>query len=136
MTFEDARAAICGRLDNGMTTSHPATLVEYENRVQVDLAVQTAPYVSAELVYNDGDQVSMETNPGMRYSGSIWLGVHVKQGEGAAAATPFLQTLATLFKAKSFGGVVTRAPKPLPQRDHQGWVVYTLRIPFHFDDFS
>jgi hypothetical protein len=94
------------------------------------------PYVSAEVLFNDGEQKSMETVPVIRYSGAVWLGVHVKQGEGAKAALIFLGTLAALFKVTSFSGVVTGAPKPLPQRPFEGWAIYTLRIPFHFDDIS
>lgn len=134
MDFEDARAAIYSRLDEGMNATYPGTLVVYENRLNVDLSTQTAPFVAAEIHWNDGRQIGMEASPAARYEGAIYLAVYVKEYEGAAAALALLGYLAGLFKAKSFGGVNTRIARPLPGRPDRGWYAYTLRVPFWFDD--
>lgn len=134
MKFEDARAAIAGRLNTAMTTSYPAIKVQYENRLGVDLATQVEPYVDAQVKFSDGDQMNMSPTPGSRYRGGIYLSVCVKEGEGTAEAFVLLGFLADTFKTTRFSGVTTAAVVPLPGRGANGWYVETLRVPFWFDD--
>lgn len=134
MTFDDARAAIVGRLKATLDASNPTTAVSYENRATVDLATQAAPFVACEVLFNDGEQASMELAPVVRYSGAIWLAVAVKEGEGTKTALVILGTLAAAFKTVSFGGVVAQAPRPMPGFRRDGWYYEPIRVPFYFDD--
>lgn len=133
MNFEDARAAIYARLDTAWTAAHPTVPALYENRLAVDLAGRTDPFIACEILFNDGEQVSMEKTPVLRFFGAIYLSVWVKEKEGTKIALTYLGELSDLFKAASFGGVNTRAPRPLPGRPQDSWYVSTLRVPFWFD---
>lgn len=133
MDFEDARAAIYGRLDTYMTASYAGTKVQYRNRNTVDLAKQTAPFVSLEIVWNDGEQVEMGPNPRGRMRGAAWLGVWVKEGQGVKVGGQIMSALTRLFKTVSFGGVTAMMPVPLPPADQKGWEAQRLRVPLYFD---
>lgn len=134
MNFEDARAAVYARLKATMAASYPTVPVIYENRVSVDLDDHPGPVVTCQMAYADGEQVSMSQAPIVRYRGAIYLTAECKQGQGTAAALTMLGVLAGAFKTASFGGVVTKAPRPLPGAEDKGWYVLTLRVPFYFDD--
>lgn len=134
MNFEDARLAVTGRLKTGMDATYPAVPVVYENRVKVDLATQASPYVRLALIFNDGEQASMEATPLARYRGAIYLAVYCKQGEGTKDALTILSYLAGLFKAVKFGGVQTYVGVPMPGAEMSGWYYEAVRIPFYFDD--
>lgn len=134
MNFEDARAAIYGRLATGMAATYPLVSVEYENRVVIDLARQVDPWISCEIVWSDGDQVSIEDVPMIRYHGAVYLASWVKEGGGTATPLAHLGYLAGLFKTVAFGGVNTQAPMPMPKlRQLAGWEGHPLRISFWFD---
>lgn len=134
MDFATARAAVYSRLKTYMDASHPGTKVGYQNRNQIDLATQTAPFITVELVWNDGEQVSMGDLPRARFRGAAWLAVHVKQGSGAAISDGFLKGLSDLFRTKAFSGVTTMVPIPVPARPAEGWEASALRVPLYFDD--
>lgn len=136
MNFENARAAIYGRLTTAWNASHSTVPVLYENRLEVDLATRKDPFITCEIVYNDGQQVGIGAPVGARYSGAIWLSVWQPEHSGVTPGTTWLGELATLFKAVTFGGVNTRVPIPVPGRSQKGWDAHTLRVPFWFDDFS
>jgi len=132
--FENARSAIFSRLNTFMTATYPTVPALYENRFNVDLSTQRGPFVAAEITYVDGQQVSLELKPVVRYHAAVHLTVWVKEGTGSAEALGILAALADLFKTVTFSGVNARAPQPLPRRNTQGWAVYAVRVPFYFDD--
>lgn len=134
MDFDAAREAVYVRLKTHMDANHPATLVGYENRNQIDLATQKAPFVTVELVWNDGEQVSMGETPRARLRGAVWLAVHEKEGAGVAATNALLMSLFNLFRTKSFSGITTMMPIPVPARPAEGWRAQALRVPLYFDD--
>jgi hypothetical protein len=133
MTFEDARAVIYGRLNTSWSAAHPGMPVRYENRMAVDLGKEIDPFITCEILFNDGEQLGMGDNPGVRYEGAIYLSVWVKEDSGTAEALTYLGELATLFQMAVFGGVKTRACRPLPGRVQAGWYVLSLRVPMWFD---
>jgi hypothetical protein len=134
MKFDAARSAIYSRLDSAMNTNHPGVPVLYENRLNVDLALQSAPFVACEILFNDGEQVSMEISPVVRYRGSIWLAVAAKRGDGIKGQLTVLATLADTFKTVVFGGVTCHAPRPMPGFLKDGWYLESIRVPFYFND--
>lgn len=135
MNFESARVAVYSRLNTAWSASHPTMKVRYENNLTVDLNTEMAPFLTCELLFNDGAQLSLGSSPGVRYEGAIYLSVWAKESSGTSAALTRLGELALLFQMAAFGGVNTRAPRPLPGRVQAGWYVLTLRIPFWFDQF-
>lgn len=134
MKFEDARAAIFARLNTYWAAAHPTIPVDYENRMQVDLATQVPPFITCELALNDGAQVSIEAAPVVRYAGAIYLAVWVREGGGSKQALELLGELSDQFKTTRFSGVTTQAPRPLPAQHKVGWLAYAVRVPFWFDD--
>jgi hypothetical protein len=134
MNFESAQAAVYARVATHMTANHPTVKVDYENRHLVDMTTQKDPFVSCEVIWNDGEQVSMENSPRARYRGSVWLAIHVKEGQGAKVSNQLLTSLSRLFKAVSFGGVTAMVPVPVPARPAAGWRAQALRVPIYFDD--
>lgn len=134
MTLDDARAAVAARLATAMTASYALVPVQYENLTQVDLAAQTKPFVSMEIIFNDGEQKSMGDKPVGRFSGAVWLGVWCKEGSGTKTALTLLSFLIQTFRAVSFGGVVCHMPVPVPAQTKLGWFVEAIRVPFYFDD--
>jgi len=133
MTFEGARAAIYGRLNTIWAAANPTVPVRYENRLLVDLATETDPFLACEVLFNDGEQISLGITPAHRVEGAIYLAVWVKEDTGTAVPLGLIDGLFDLFKTTAFGGVNTRAPRPLPGHDHKGWYITTLRVPFWFD---
>jgi hypothetical protein len=134
MDFEDTRAAICDRLDTYWSGAHPEVLVEYENQASIDLNAHTDPFLSCDIVYTDGTQISLGQPGGTRYPGAIWLSSWVKEGGGTAEGNRYLKELADLFGQKAFGGVNTKAARRVPSNPHKGWYVQSLRVPHWFDD--
>lgn len=134
MDFDTARAAVYGRLQTHMAANHPTVDVGYENRNTIDLATQERPFVTCEIVWNDGEQVSLGALPRLRYRGAVWLAIHEKDGAGVKVRNQLLKSLADLFRTKSFSGVTTMAPIPVPGRPARGWLVHAIRLPLYFDD--
>lgn len=136
MKPNEARAAIYSALNTVMADAHPGIPVLYENRLNVDLNLQTEPFVACELVWNDGSQIGMGDTPGKRYMGAIWLATANKQGEGTAELLAVMTTLSDAFGIKTVGGVTCQAPRPLPGYLKDGWYFQPVRIPFYFDDMA
>lgn len=134
MNFDDARAAVAGRLKTGMDATYPAVPVVYENHTTVDLATQASPYVRLAIIFNDGAQASIELTPLARYRGAVYLAVYCKEGQGTKDVLQILGYLATLFKAVKFGGVQTHVGLPMPGAEMDGWYYEAVRVPFYFDD--
>lgn len=133
MNFEAARAAVYERLNTKMASAYASVPVRYENRLTVDFATLETIFVACELALSDGTLASLGSTPMVRYSGAIYLAVWEKEGAGTSQALGILDALAIEFKAVQFGGVNTKAPRPLPGQAQDGWYVLSLRIPFWFD---
>lgn len=133
MTGEDARAAVYARLETDMAANHAGVPVRYQNRNTVNLATQTGMFVTCDMFFNDGEQISVELNPRARYRGSVYLAVLVKEGDGTKKPLDLLWALVALYKTKTFGGVNTGVPIPVPGREMAGWYSESIRVPFYFD---
>jgi hypothetical protein len=134
--FDAAWTAIRGRLNTYWTANHAAVPIMWENRISLDLAAQTDPFLGCDVVWNDGWQASIEAVPIDRYAGAIHLSIWVKEGGGGLVANQWMGELASLFKHKLFDGVISGAPQPTPARTYEGWRIYVLRIPFKTDDLA
>jgi len=132
MDFEDARAAIFARIDTGWSAAYPTEPAEYENRRTVDRNAHPGPFLAVEVVFADGEQAELGTDPMIRYPGAIYCVVYVRPGAGTATGLARQGYLATLLGVKQFGGVNTLAPKPVPGHDVPGWYRHILRVPFFF----
>jgi hypothetical protein len=135
-TFEDVRQAAVTKLKTYMDATYPTVIVDYENRLRVDLLQQTQPFLTFEVEFNDGEQASIENNPIHRYSGAFCMAVFVREQEGSALQNTYLQALSDQFKTTSFSGVNTRTAKPMPGEGWRGWWKKGIRVPFWFDSFS
>lgn len=134
MTFDDAVKAVYARLDAFVGASLSSLPVRYENRLEVDLAKETDPFLTCEVVFSAGSQVSLGHTPVARYSGAVWLSRWAKEDTGTVAGWADLALLSTHFKARDFSGVRTSVPIPIPSRAQDGWHVQAVRVPFYFDD--
>jgi hypothetical protein len=132
--YETARQAIYTRLKTAWDADYPTVPIQWENRLRVDLLQQVLPFISCDVVFDDGYQAAMEIDPLMRYSGCVHLGVYVREHEGTALQNTYLWYLGELFKVAIFSGVRTRAPVPQRPEIFEGWVRKSLRIEFWFDD--
>lgn len=133
--FEAVRAAAFAKVAAVMSTAFAAVPVQYENRNLIDVEQQQLPWLSVELVWNDGEQATIEHEPITRYEGAIYLTVYTKRGNGTKLAQEVMGRLAREFKRMPSGTLFqTRAARPVPARTWEDWHLQTLRVPFYTDD--
>ena len=133
-TLESARAAIATAVDTASAGSPtPNLVIEYDNRMLVDTATASAPFLRVEVAYAAGYQADLSATPIHRFSGNIVLSAVVKEGQGSSDALKLLAHFYLALQAQQFGPVRTRKCSPGGSQAFKGWVYHRVFIPFWFD---
>lgn len=134
MSLELARQDIVTAIEAAKVGAPVANLViEYDNRILVDTATASGPFLSVRILNLDAYQADLSANAIHRFEGQIHLAAAVKEGSGAAAANTLLDFFYPKLQRKQFGSVRTHMAKTAKPVPHLGWVYYPVLIPFWFD---
>lgn len=114
----------------------PTLLIEYDNRISVDLNKQVKPYLIVDLKILNGEQADLSNNPIHRVSGVIVLSVGAKEGQGSLAAYKLLDFFSSRLQRKGFGTIRTHLADVAPTSKQLGWVYYSSFIPFWSDQLT
>jgi len=134
-TREDARVAVVTAVEALKATWAPyPLLVEYDNRIAVNRATQSNPFLCVRIKYMGGEQLALGQNGGHRLMGMIELEANVKQGQGSKQANDLLQHFyPTLHQTDAFPPVRTYAARFTSKPPKEGWDNEVALIPFWFD---
>jgi len=72
----------------------------------MDLAALPDSWVKVELDFDDIDQASLGHTPLKLYTGSLVVGIYVKEGEGIFTVTQVKEALSAEFTCKTHGAVI------------------------------
>lgn len=108
-------------------------LVEYDNRISVDLTKQLTPYLTVDFKVLNGEQADLSNNPIHRYSGVITLSAGTKEGKGSLAAYKLLDFFSSRLQRTGFGTVRTHLADAAPTSKQLGWIYYSAVVPFWSD---
>ena len=109
-------------------------VIEYDNRIIVDLKTQTNPFLDARVIFMDGEQVNLGVNPRTRFFGQLHLSAVVREGSGWKQARDLLDFFIPALAVQTLGGTVRMAgSRPAKQHPHLGWVYYPVLFPFEAD---
>ena len=134
-TREQARVALVNAVEalKATWTAYPLT-VEYDNRMAVNRATQTNPFLCVKLRYMGGEQIALGENGGHRLMGIIELEANVKEGQGSKLANDLLQHFyPSLHKTDAHSPLRTYAARFSSKPPTKGWDNEVALIPFWFD---
>lgn len=136
-TLEQHRQSIVTAVEAAKATftTYPL-IIEYDNRMLIDQATQRNPYLCVDILFMDGFQADLSTNPIHRKVGQIHLQAVVKEGAGSAQALQLLDHFGTALQAKILGGVRTKMQTYARSKPHLGWVYTPVVIPFWTNDIT
>ena len=135
VTREQARVALATRVNTlaSAWTSY-ALQVEYDNKLTVNRATQSLPFLCVSMVYVDGEQIALGPNGGNRAIGVIVLEANVKEGSGTAEANALLDYFyPQIHKTDSMPPLRTYVAKFSSKPAKDGWVAQAALIPFWYD---
>lgn len=137
MSLEAIRQSVATAVSAAVATFTDYPLVvEYDNRIIVDTATQTNPFLTVETKMFDGFQANMSDAPLHRLLGQIHLAVAVPEGTGRALANKVLDHLYPKLQRKKLGVIHTTMAIPSPEKPHNGWIYYPVLIPFRSDQLT
>lgn len=139
MSFETARVALYTKTENLRTNwSGGYTLqVEYDNQKQVDTTDLPNPFLRVCLEFTHGAQVDLAAYPRHRVLGLVKLEAVVKEGTGRKKADELLTYFYSALQMKdAYPPLRMRAAVPMPTINKDGLAIYTVGIPFWFDDIT
>lgn len=129
--FAEASAAIRSRFDSNWTT----TAKVYEN-VPYE-PVQGTSFVVLEILTANMDQISLGEAGSRRFRlrGLIYLHIHTPANIGTKLSNEYADSLAAIFRAVEFGGVLTFAPsiRDGGVSDDGNWRITRVVTEFQFD---
>lgn len=129
----DARAeimAVVARIQADWT-AYPL-VVEPDNRIVVDQATQTNPYLQVSIKMLSGEQLDMADRPKVEQRGQILLCVVVKENSGSAKAQALLDFLTPYFELQDFAQVRCHAFQAVSDSTVKGLTYYPGIINFWF----
>lgn len=134
-TREEARVALVTKVEALKATWTAYTLVvQYDNRLLVDLAKQTNPYLRVSMEYLDGNQIALGPNGGHRLIGAIVVEAWVKEGAGMKQANDLLQHFyPSMHMTDSMFPLRTYAAQFRSGNAVKGWVAEAAIIGFWHD---
>ena len=134
MNRETIRQAVVAAVEARKATwSAYPLLVEYDNRVLVDTQTQTNPFLCVRIMFMDGEQVDLGSNPNHRVFGQIHMAAALRSGEGTARANELLDYFVPALHMKTLSGVRLWGSRPAKDLLHLGWVYSPCLIPFEAD---
>jgi len=135
VTREQVRVALATKINSTLAlwADYPLE-VEYDNKMTVNRATQSNPFLCVSMVYMDGEQIALGENGGNRVMGVIVLEANVKEGSGTAQANTLLDFFyPVVHKTDSMPPLRTQAAKFSSKPAKDGWVAQAALIPFWYD---
>lgn len=109
-------------------------VIEYDNRVTVDLTTQQKPYVKFSMVYQDGEQSSLGKGVTRRVMGSMVIAVMSRVGSGVEEGDAVLDHLwrhmsqtDEMLPLRTYAARFSSSPSML------GWVSQAALVPFWYE---
>lgn len=136
--MESTRIAIVTAIEALRLTyaADTSLVVEYDNRIAVDPALQVNPYLAVQIKFIDGFQVEIANNPLHRLVGQVYLVAWVKENTGSSKANLMLEHFYKGLQRKQFGAVRLRMAVPTKQVKVLDWVGFPVILPFWTDQAS
>jgi hypothetical protein len=133
-TREQARVALVTAVEALKSTWTAYTLlIEYDNRVVVNRATHSNPFLCVDMVFMDGYQTTLG-NRGYRSLGTVVLEANVKEGSGKKLANELLEHFfPTLQMTDAYPPLRMHAAKFGSRPAREGWVAEAAVIPFWYD---
>lgn len=134
MSLELTRQKIVTAVE-ALRASYPIQplVVEYDNRLSVDIANQTAPYLIAEVVFITSIQADLSDHPRQRVYGQLLLTASSKDGSGSAKALTIIEHFSRGLQRNTYSGVRMGISTFIKPKEHLGqWLVSAI-VPFWFD---
>jgi hypothetical protein len=135
MTFEEFRETVVAKFQTVHTAAYPTTLVDYPNRIIVDVEHQKNPWVSLELVINSHKQLCFGQSF-TRISGWFYVATFVRSGEGTKWQTQYTDFLDQNFSLKVIDEITFKEIVPLPGVSYPAWHAVRNMLPFTFEKFN
>jgi hypothetical protein len=131
VNYVTARDTLITHLHNNWSATYPAIPVYYEN-LAVDPDAAPSVFLTAELSFDDADQMSIELAPLTRVFGHLCLTVLSKEGQGTRVGLGYADFLINLFKFQNLSGVLVGTPTLGHKETRAGWHYQDVLIPFRF----
>ena len=131
MNFDDARQVIEGRLNDNWST----TRIVFGESV---LPPTDGNWVRISILPARSQQIAIGVPVKYRHWGIVVVEVYTTESNGANLAMQYGDTIATLYRGVSTGGVIFRTPTVRSIGREAGWHHANVEIPFQWDstDFS
>ena len=134
-SFEDIRQDVLSALATAHASSYVTTPLELPNMLLVDLEIQTAPWVRAELAIDKNKQFCMGATH-TRVEGLLYIVTFMKAGSGTKWSTMYSDFLRTTFSLKTLNGVDFKEVIPLPGVGYPAWHAMRNRLPFSTEIYN
>ena len=135
MTFEEFREIIVGIFQTAHESNYPTVLVEYPNRLRVDVEKYEDPWVRLELVINSHKQLCFGQTF-TRVSGWLYLATYVRTGEGTKWQTQYSDFLDSNFSLQVISDITFKELHPLPGVGYPAWHTVRNVLPFTFENYN
>lgn len=134
MNREQIRQAVVALVEarRALWVGHPLT-IEWEGRAIVDTQTHADPFLCVRVIYIDGEQVELGTNPNHRVWGQVHLAAAVRDGWGVAQANTLLDFFTPALHMRTVGSLRLAGARPTPKKPHLGWEYHPVLIPFSAD---
>ena len=135
---EEIRKTVIGKVEALKQTFTPYTLaIEYTNSKRINLAEQVNPFMRVSIVYQDGSQINLGSNPGHRLMGTIVLEALVKEGSGTGKHNELLgHFYPSMQMSDKLLPLRTQAAAFSPGGSKDGWFAEAALIPFWADSLT
>lgn len=131
-TLTEARDSIVTALEGAWPAAYPSVPVFYDN-ASVNDHDNKSEFLGCAIEFDDSNQANIGPSPLLRTYGMITLTLGVKAASGSRTSLQRADFLINLFRFSKKGGVVCKAPHPLPPSTVNGWFLTEIVVPFHFD---
>ena len=91
-------------------------------------------FVTLEVKFYSGNQISMSANPKTRYKGYVYVTTYAKEGTGSATSLNALSWFATNLGYKRTTSVQIEAPEPSGMGSPKGWFTEESKFYFYADE--
>ncbi len=118
------------------TYTDSSLVVEYDNRIGVDPAQQTNPYLSVQLKFVDGLQADISDTPIHRLIGQLYLVAWVRKNTGSTTANNLLEHFYKGLQRRQFGSVRVKMAIPVKQVEVADWVGFPVILPYWKDEVT
>jgi hypothetical protein len=136
MSLDQARQAIVDAIEAAKVGSPiDPIVIEYDNRILVDTATASDPFLCVDIKLFAGEQADLSPNPRQRMWGQIHLKAAAKEGAGTADQLRILEHFMTRMQRKKLGPVQTFMAGVGLAMPLKGWSYYPCIVPFYYDNF-